>query len=445
MNRKQFLKYSAAMGAGVALSSRLPAGAVRAASAGETIPSTFHFSTWGNYKFYQDGFTAMVKDSPQYAKVQFANVETSNQGSLGGGDVIREHLLTNYVAKNWDSMPDCCELNCYDIPLLAKNGILLDITDWVKPYNSDLAPAALEACSYNGRLFGMPWRANTAMLFYREDLWNEAGIDPTQIRLWSDYLSAGKTIAGHKFSDSRKHYLGYVEPAPGINTDLVAQSGGQLFDPKTNMAVFDSDAGFRQAFDFQVELSKAGTSIAMPGWSPAWFQSMGTGVITSYITECWWPEILQNNVPSAAGKWRVMEFPAFTNGGGHDAINGSAVVAAVKKPGMDSQLIWKYLQHTFLNTPVTVSLFNKWNLPTAYLPALQSPSFDYNKPSPFFGGQRLAAIDLSIQAHAHTLHFTPQYALALTTIQTALGDVIAGHASAASAIKAAADKVRSAS
>jgi ABC-type glycerol-3-phosphate transport system substrate-binding protein len=283
------------------------------------------------------------------------------------------------------------------------------------------------------------------MLFYREDIWNEAGVDPTQIRLWSDYLAAGKSIASYKFADGKKRYLGYVEPAPGINTTLVAQTGGQLFDPKTDAVVFDTDPGFRTAFDFQVELSRAGSSLKMQGWTPSWFQSMGTGVIASYVTESWWPNILQQDVPGSAGKWRAMECPAFTAGGGRDAIDGAAVTAAVNKPGADTTFIWRYMQNMFLNTPVTVSLMNQFQQPAAYMPALLSPALNYNQASPYFGGQRMAAIDLSIQKHARALHVTPQYAFALTAIQTALGDVIAGHKSASAALKAAADKARSAS
>lgn len=84
----------------------------------------------------------------------------------------------------------------------ASQGVLRDITEYAEStgcaaQHSDGGKAAY---SVDGKLYGLPMYASNVALWYNKRLAEEAGIDPTQIKTWDDFLdqveaakSAGQT------------------------------------------------------------------------------------------------------------------------------------------------------------------------------------------------------------------------------------------------------------
>jgi lactose/L-arabinose transport system substrate-binding protein len=340
-------------------------------------------------------------------------------------------------------MPDVCELSNGALPQLAAAGLLVDLTERFAPYLKDLAPAVIQAVSYKGRIYACPWRANTSQLYYREDVWSEAGVTAGDIKTWSDYIAAGKKIKAHKFSDGMQRYITNTDATPSFNVNFLSQQGGQIFD-RNGKLLIDRDPRFRAAF--QTQLSIIGAKIGAPvtSWTPGWYQGFKDGTISSVAEEVWMDQIIQENAPETAGKWRVMRYPAVSTGGGRDVVDGAAIVVAINKPGLDQELAWRFMQHSFLNTPVAVQLCNKWFYPPAYLPATRSAALSYNHPSAFYGGELLEALDRTIQQHAYAPIFNKYYPTALQYINQGFADAVAGKLSVDAAIKKAAHKIRAA-
>ncbi len=446
MKRQQFLGQSAALGAGLALASRAPAALVEAATprtARASVPATFTFSTWGDYRLYQDAFQRLQKAYPRYAPVQFSNQEAAAQGSTAGADVLTQRLLAGYVAKAYATMPDVCELSNGALPELAAAGLLVDLTDRFQPYLKGLAPAVIQAVSYKGRIYACPWRANTSQLYYREDIWSQAGVKADDIKTWNDYIAAGKRIKAYKFSDGVQRYITNSGATPGFNTNLLTQQGGQIFDQSGKLLI-DTDPRFRAAFQTQVSLIQSGVTSQVTSFTPAWFQGFKDGSISSVYLEVWMDQILQENAPDTAGKWRVMRYPAFSVGGGRDVVDGAAIVVAINKPGLDKDLAWDFMRNSFLNPAVTVALCNKWFFPPAYLPATSNSALIYNHPSAFYGGQVLETLDRTVQQHAYSPIYNKDYPTALQYINQAFADAVAGKQSVSAAIQKAAGKIRAA-
>ncbi len=443
MKRRQFLGQSAALGAGLALASRTPLALVEASASRASVPATFTFSTWGDYRLYQDAFQRLQKANPHYASVQFTNQEAAAQGSTTGADVLTQRLLAGYVAKAYATMPDVCELSNGALPELAAAGLLVDLTDRFRPYLKGLAPAVIQAVSYKGRMYACPWRANTSQLYYREDIWSQAGVRADNIKTWNDYIAAGKAIKAHKFSDGVQRYITNSGATPTFNTNLLTQQGGQIFDQNGKLLI-DTDPRFLRAFQTQVSLIQANVTSQVTSFTPAWFQGFKDGSVSSVYLEVWMDQILQENAPDTAGKWRVMRYPAFSAGGGRDVVDGAAIVVAINKPGLDKDLAWSFMQHSFLNPAVTVALCNKWFFPPAYLPATSSASLIYNRPSAFYGGQVLETLDRTVQQHAYSPIYNKNYPTALQDINQAFADAVVGKQSVSAAIKKAANNIRNA-
>jgi len=446
MKRQAFLKGAAALGTSLAIAPHIGSGTGLAAAAPEAVPATFTFSTWGDFRFYKEAFMRLQKAYPHYASVQFKNQEATAQGATAGADVLTQRLLAGYLAKAWGTMPDVCELNSYALGQLADAGLLVDMTAWIKPYTKDLAPAVVQSVSYKGRIFACPWRANTAQLYYRTDLWSEAGVKAENIKTWDDYIAAGRAIKAHRYADGKQRYIMNQDATPGFNLDFLTQQGGQIFDTTTGKLLIDSDPRFRRAFETQVALYKAGIGGPIASWTPAWFQGFKDGTLTSIISEVWMDAILQQNAPETSGKWRVMPLPAVTPGGSRYAINSSAIVVAINKPGLSVELVKRYIQHSFLDKATLTSLSNLWHFPPAYLPASSDKASLYNQPSTFYGGQVLATVDREIQQKGYTAIYTNKHVpVAQQYINAAFGDAALGKTTSSAAIAKAAAKIRAAS
>jgi multiple sugar transport system substrate-binding protein len=90
--------------------------------------------------------------------------------------------------------PDTFELNYENFVSYAANGVLLDLSSYLSP-DTPYYPRALEAFQYKGIQGALPETFSTVLLFYNQDLFDQAGVAyPTADWTWEDAVSAAKAI-----------------------------------------------------------------------------------------------------------------------------------------------------------------------------------------------------------------------------------------------------------
>ncbi len=146
-------------------------------------------------------------------------------------NVLRQRVTTDIATKAGQF--DIMTIGNYEVPIWAKQG-------WLAPYGNlpaaydvdDLLKPVREALTYNGKLYGLPFYAESAMTYYRTDLFKKAGLTMpaqptyTQIREFAD-----------KVTDKPNQIYGMClrgKPGWGENmafvTALVDAFGGQWFN-----------------------------------------------------------------------------------------------------------------------------------------------------------------------------------------------------------------------
>jgi len=91
--------------------------------------------------------------------------------------------------------PDLCELGSTWFAKFAGNGTLADLT----AYADSLRPAyrMWDACTYDGRIYGLPWVIGTRALFVNRGLMKRAGLDPDHLPdTWDDLLAFAEKVNG---------------------------------------------------------------------------------------------------------------------------------------------------------------------------------------------------------------------------------------------------------
>src|SRR5450631_1228571 len=78
------------------------------------------------------------------------------------------------------SVPDVVGLNDIDVPALARENALMDITKYVNalPYKSQLSPGHLKLASIGSQYYGVPYLADLSVLWYNKALFKRAGLNP---------------------------------------------------------------------------------------------------------------------------------------------------------------------------------------------------------------------------------------------------------------------------
>ena len=164
--------------------------------------------------------------------------------------VLADTLLTAVVAGNG---PDVVlSLGSWFPVNYAMRNAVEDLTQFqdfdqvVTPFY----PSALTAMQYNGGVYALPETQEYSVLFYREDVLEELGLEPPQT--WSDIIAMLPTIQGNNMS------VGV--PYPDINTvdmsvlnSLIYQHGGAIYDEEGKRTLIDSESGVA-AFELYTSL-----------------------------------------------------------------------------------------------------------------------------------------------------------------------------------------------
>ncbi len=154
--------------------------------------------------------------------------------------VVADTLLTAVVAGNG---PDVVLSvgSWFPVNYAMRNAVedltqFPDFDEVVKPFY----PSALTAMEYNGGIWALPETQEFSVLFYREDVLAELGLEPPQT--WDDLIGLLPTIQGNNMS------VGV--PYPDITTvdmsilnSLIYQHGGSVYDDEAMHTTIDREDG----------------------------------------------------------------------------------------------------------------------------------------------------------------------------------------------------------
>ena len=171
-------------------------------------------------------------------------------------NVLRQRLTTDIATKAGQF--DILTIGNYEVPIWAKQGWLAPMDNLPASYDvDDLLKPVRQGLTYDGKLYGLPFYAESAMTYYRKDLFQAAGLTmpaaPTydEIRGFADKLTdKGKQVYGMclRGKPGWGENMGYV-------TALVDAEGGQWFDMNWK-ATIDTPA-WHKAITYYSDILKA--------------------------------------------------------------------------------------------------------------------------------------------------------------------------------------------
>ncbi len=140
--------------------------------------------------------------------------------------------------------PDALSLDLIYTPAFAAAGQLEDITDWAKslPYLAQLSPAHVKTGTYKGRIYGLPFSADSSVLIWNRTLFKQAGLDPDKGPTTWQQIADDAAKVSALGGDIKGFY--FAGNCAGCNIftmmPLVWASGGNILNDDGSKATLDS-------------------------------------------------------------------------------------------------------------------------------------------------------------------------------------------------------------
>lgn len=283
------------------------------------------------------GITVEVKTAP------YADYFTLLQTDVGSG-----------------AAPDVFELNYENFVTYAANETLLDLSGKISA-DAPFYPAALQAFNYEGAQLALPATFSTVVLFYNQDLFDQAGVEyPTDTWTWDDATAAAKKIRALG-SDT----WGLYSPVQFFEFyKKAAQEGScQFFNAEMTESTINSE-GCVRALETMLSFQKEGVMPSQAELSGVSDSELFTsGKVGMLVTGIWMFSAFKD-VPF---KWDIQIEPAINKHAAHFFANGVAVSATTKQP--DAATKWaEFLASS--QTAAEVRVASAWELP-----ALDKPEY----------------------------------------------------------------------
>jgi multiple sugar transport system substrate-binding protein len=249
VSRRDFLKLSGIGLVGVAL-----AGCGGGRGGGGPVELTFSFfpDRTGSVQELIDRFNGQkegqvqvtYREMPADSGQHFDQLRTELQAGSGDIDVVGGDVI-------WPAQ-------------FAANGWILDLSDRFPEGERDqFLPAPIEANTYQGRVYGVPWYTDAGMLYYRSDLLEESGFfEPP--RTYDELKDIARRVQQDSGTENGFVFQGANYEGGVVNAlEYIWNSGGEVLDPSDPTRVtIDSPEAIR---GLQIERSMIEDGISPEG------------------------------------------------------------------------------------------------------------------------------------------------------------------------------------
>ncbi|MEO7588280.1 MAG: extracellular solute-binding protein [Arachnia sp.] len=232
-----------------------------------------------------------------------------------GGD-FKQKLTTTFTAGS--GLPDISGVKGEDIAFFreqAKYFVDLNTIGAKDIQSSYLDWKWAQASTTDGKQLGIPIDIGPTALFYRFDVFKEAGLpsEPAElaaaIRTWDEYFALGKELLAKK-PDT------YLIRNTGGLFDTIWKQSGKGFIDENNVFIGGEDH-IRQAWDTAVKGLKAGIVASLESNTADTAAAVNAGKLPADFGASWHLADLIVDAPETTGKWHVCEHPGdATNNGG---------------------------------------------------------------------------------------------------------------------------------
>lgn len=263
-------------------------------------------------------------------------------------------------------------------PFVASGGLVnLSEQYGADKYEERFAPYAwAQGKGSDGDVYGIPVDLGPGVMYYRTDIFENAGIDVEEaIKDWDSYIAAGEKLK----EKNVQLIASAADVAQAIIFTTVPEGEGLYFDMDGNPVV--TSERFVHAFTVAKEIRDKGLDGRILAWSNEWYEGFRNGTFATQLSGAWLLGHLNNWIaPDTAGMWGVENLPD----GIYGSWGGSFLSIPTQSPNQDEA--WQLIEYMTTDRDVQLKHFET----IAAFPANTTTYDDdlFQEEVAFLGGQK---------------------------------------------------------
>ena len=285
-----------------------------------------------------------------------------------------------------------------------------------------------------GKLVSIPWDSGPVVMFYREDLFNRAGIDAASIITWEDYIEAGKKLQS-VFPNVKMNGFAYSKDDNFWRCLLVENN--TYFLNKNGEIIISSPKSI-ETLNMMKRLKDEGITLNTVNWDGQ-ISASKNGTVATQIIGCWWAGTIKDQMPEMKGKWKIMPMPAFTKDGVRASSLGGSDLSVTASDPIKQAASVEFVRESLMNTDNQLMMYEKYSLFPSYLPAYDDERF---KKSDYYFGDNFNRMLSSITREIPQAIYTSENYSEIRNIAiSVLEDVLNNNRDIKSALEQAASQI----
>lgn len=292
-----------------------------------------------------------------------------------------------------------------------------DLSDIVN--KDDYLPVKIGEVTVNDKVVGFPWDAGPVALFYRTDYFEQAGVNPEDIKTWDDFIEAGKKVTATCKTPSGEPVKMLPIAPNGSNfwKLLLTEKGAGYFDAEGNTAVNSPEA--LECMEMAKKIYDADIALNYTDWAE--YEGVVVNQSVATIPEAvWMIGTIKDKGPDQSGNWGVMSLPVFPGDEPSGSTNGgSDIVIPAASANVD--IAKEFVQFAMTDVDLQADGFVNYGLFPSYIPAYDAEVF--TEPDEFFGGQKIYETFIELGKKVPAVNYTENYNEAMKAAGSACAKV----------------------
>ena len=284
-----------------------------------------------------------------------------------------------------------------------------------------------------GKLVSIPWDSGPVVMFYREDLFNQAGIDINSIITFEDYILAGEKLK-EKFPNITMTGLPFTQDENLFRCLLVANKSYYL-NNKGEITVASSKA--IETLQMIKRLIDEGVAKNTINWDGG-IVANKNGELASWIMGGWWGGTIKDQMPEMKGKWKIAPIPAFPDGA-RASSSGGAGLSITASEQIKQAAALEFIKESLMNVDNQLMMYEKYSLFPSYLPTYDDERF--LKSDDYFGDDFNKILADVTKEIPNVIYASKDFAEIKNTVVSVYEDVLNNNRDIKSALEQAASQI----
>ena len=277
--------------------------------------------------------------------------------------------------------PDVSVIEDSHLAQFVELGALADITDRVAPYKSLMNPYKWQAAESEGQTFAMPWDSGPVALYYRRDVFDDAGVDAESIETWQDYYDAAKTI---KAETGKPMLQNSKARNSGRLLEMLIWQRGIGYVDEQGAVIIDKDPKVVETLEYLGRFWTEDLALDNEEWTDPWYAAFADGEVATQIAAVWMGTFFKSFIaPEAEGDWGVIRLPVWEPGDVQASNDGGSQLAIFEQ-SEQADAAWAYVQFHLGRQESQLTMYREQDIFPSLATTYSDPFF--SEPDPYFGG-----------------------------------------------------------